>query len=91
PLPDGSSAGMAFACYSRLNARVPTTRVKVAGPPLILQGYIPAGAPGGAWSKVQIGLPPDPQPRTPSVTGHVEQMLRGGRIPSRQGAVPGKR
>jgi hypothetical protein len=27
--------------------------VQVAGPPLILQGYIPAGAPGGAWSKVQ--------------------------------------
>jgi len=26
--------------------------VKAAGPPLILQGYIPAGAPGGAWSKV---------------------------------------
>ena len=28
--------------------------VKAAGPPLILQGYIPAGAPGGAWSKVFV-------------------------------------
>src|SRR3990167_721855 len=43
-LPDGSSAGAAFACYSRLS-----TSVKTAGPPLILQGYIPAAAPGGAW------------------------------------------
>ncbi|MEK7992680.1 MAG: hypothetical protein AAB403_02640, partial [Planctomycetota bacterium] len=50
--------------------------VQVAGPPLILQGYIPAGAPGGAWSKVQIDLPPGPQPRTPNVTSHVEQALR---------------
>ena len=32
--------------------------VQVAGPPLILQGYIPAGAPGGAWSKVRGGVTP---------------------------------
>ena len=32
--------------------------VKAAGPPLILQGYIPAGAPGGAWSKVRRGVTP---------------------------------
>jgi hypothetical protein len=42
------------------------------------------GAPGRAGSKVQIGLPPDPKPRTPA-TCDLEQVLRGGRIPSRQG------
>ena len=40
---------MAFACYARLRAaHVPRGR------PLILQGSYPAGAPGGAWSKVQF-------------------------------------
>ena len=29
---------------------------KTAGPPLILKGYIPAGAPGGTWSKVRAGI-----------------------------------
>src|SRR3990167_3315617 len=28
--------------------------IKAAGRPLILQGSYPAGAPGGAWSKVQV-------------------------------------
>ena len=28
--------------------------VQVAGPPLILQGSIPAGAPGGAWSRFLV-------------------------------------
>ncbi|MEK7992183.1 MAG: hypothetical protein AAB403_00110, partial [Planctomycetota bacterium] len=31
--------------------------VQVAGRPLILQGSYPAGAPGGAWSKVRIADP----------------------------------
>ena len=34
--------------------------VQVAGPPLILQGYIPAGAPGGAWPNVRIGAGAQP-------------------------------